>query len=552
MALTAIRTARRLTGRLADSLAGCRTLASLAAPAEEVAASPPASLARGGQPLPHLHHALLEPGHLTPGIPASEYAARRARLMASLPPGALVVLGAGPRVSMSGVIPFGYRPASDLFYLTGLTQPGCVALLHGASYTLFVPDTDPGASVWDGAVLSVEDALSPGVGASGAAPLSSLGPALAAAAASASLVHTDDPAAWGGRPGPGGPPSLSHATGVAPVPSPLISALSPAAAALATAAASGRVRPLSPSIAALRVLKSPAEVALMARSAALATAGLRAAAAATAPGTPEWALAAEFEYVTRSGGAARPAYPPVVAAGADACTIHYARADKEVREGELVLMDAGCELWGYASDVTRTWPAGGTFPPAARDVYDAVEAVHGACLAACVPGATLRSLHAQAALALADAALQLGAVAPGPSPAAIVASRAHSAFYPHALGHFLGLDTHDVPGVGVDAPLEPGAALTVEPGLYFPPGFLMTPWSRSAAGGLRPGPNAAALGGLAVRIEDDIVVSPSGTRPRVLSDGFPTARSAVEALVGEAGAAAAHAAALAAGARVRR
>lgn len=562
------RTAVRLLARQVHG--DFRCLTSLAAPLADEAASSSATttidsgaprpatlpaLAQGGQPLPGAH-ALLAPGHLTPGIPAAEYAARRARLAASLPPGAVAVLGAGPRQAMSGVIPFPFRPASDLFYLTGLAQPGVVAVLQGDSYTLFVPDPDPGAAVWDGATVSAEEAVAC-FGASRAAPLSSLGPALAAALAAAPSIFTDDPAAWGGRPGPGAPPSLSHATGVAAAPSRLISASPPAAAALAGAASAGRVRPLSPAIAALRVLKSPAELALLARSAALATAGLRAAAAATAPGVPEWALAAEFEFCARSGGAARPAYPPVVASGPDACTIHYHRADKALggSGGELVLMDAGCELWGYASDVTRTWPVGGRFSPAAADVYDAVAAVHAACLAAVVPGTTLRSLHAAAALALADAALQLGAVAPGPSPAALVAARSHVSFYPHATGHFLGLDTHDTPGLGVDAPLEPGCVLTVEPGLYFPPGW----WgSGGGAGGsgrggaLKPGPHAAALAGLAVRIEDDVAVRGGGLGPDVLSAGFPTARGAVEALVGEAGAAGAAAAAAAAGARSRR
>ena len=547
----ALRTARRALARhqalrgltsLADSL-GEEGASSSNAAALSPTSSTSASLAKGGQALPGLH-ALLAPGDLTPGIPAREYARRREALLAALPPGAVALLAAPPRLSMSGVIPFPYRPASDLFYLSGLTQPGVVALLSASSYTLFVPDPDAGAAVWDGATLSVSEAVDC-FGASTAAPLSSLGPALSAAVASASLIFTDDPAAWSGRAAPGGPPSLSHATGVALVPSRLISACPPAAAALSAAASAGRVRPLSPAIAALRVVKSPAELALLRHSAALATAGLRAAAAATGPGVPEWVLAAEFEATTRSAGAARPAYPPVVASGPDACTIHYSRADKRLEKGGLLLMDAGCEWHGAASDVTRTWPVDGAFSAAAGDLYDAVAAVHASCIASVVPGASLRSLHASAALALADAALQLGAVAPGPSPAALVASRAHSLFYPHATGHFLGLDTHDTPAVGVDGPLEAGCVLTVEPGLYFPP----EGWWGS---GVRPGPNAAALAGLTVRIEDDVAVRGAGQGPEVLSHGFPVGRKEVERLVGEAGAVAADAAAVAAGARLRR
>lgn len=134
--------------------------------------------------------------------------------------------------------------------------------------------------------------------------------------------------------------------------------------------------------------------------------------------------------------------------------------------GALLLMDAGCELHGYASDVSRTWPVGGAFSPAQRDVYSAVLASHAACLAAARPGATLRRLHAMSVRAASEALLALGVLPGGPGAVeAVVASGSYRPFYLHSLGHWLGLDTHDTASVSHDTPLAPGVVITIEPGL---------------------------------------------------------------------------------------
>ena len=322
---------------------------------------------------------------------------------------------------------------------------------------------------------------------------------------------------------------------------------------MASAASASKVQPLRPHTHTLRWVKSDAEIALMRRSAQMSAAGMRAAMAASnltrrssrggagaagggagaAAAVSERALAAAFEAEVKSLGADRLAYPPVVAGGARACTIHYSRNDRRLRAGEWLLVDAGCELWGYASDVSRAWPVvagshGADAPSAAArfssgphaEVYHALLEVHSRCVAAAVPGNSLSEIHALSVSLLADAAAQLGgAEAKGPS-GAVPALRGLSAadiagrggrqgpltggsgpgcigIYPHAIGHWLGLDTHDAPlgaGSGAGAALVPNVVLTIEPGLYFPPDERR--WGR--------------LAGVGMRLEDDVAVRTRG------------------------------------------
>jgi len=201
----------------------------------------------------------------------------------------------------------------------------------------------------------------------------------------------------------------------------------------------------------------------------------------------------------------------VVASGADATTIHYGRNDKRLEPDTLLLMDAGCELWGYSSDVTRTWPVSGRFTPAQRRVYSHVLEAHKACVAACGPGATLRDVHALSTTLLADAMHDLGIRDHGGGR---LPPGGYRDFYPHSVGHYLGLDTHDVSLVPQDSPLKPGCVLTIEPGLYLP----------------RSPRVPEEFWGIGVRIEDDVVVDPSGAH--VLSAAAPVEVDAVEALVG--------------------
>lgn len=169
-------------------------------------------------------------------------------------------------------------------------------------------------------------------------------------------------------------------------------------------------------------------------------------------------------------------------------------------------MDAGCEYHGYASDVSRTWPVNGRFTSAQREVYEAVLDVHRQCLEASVEGGTLRELHYLSVRTLSEALRQFGLPQSGSS---------YRRFYPHNLGHWLGLDTHDVAHITNDRPLEPGVVLTVEPGIYIPD-------AEDIPKGLR---------GIGIRLEDDIVVTANGPAD-VLTKNVPLHPEDVEALVG--------------------
>jgi len=255
----------------------------------------------------------------------------------------------------------------------------------------------------------------------------------------------------------------------------------------------------------MRWLKSDHELAAMDRSARASALAMRKCIAVSHPDVSESTIQALFEYETRRMGVTRMAYPPVVAGGASGNIIHYSRNDKPVRDGELLTMDAGGELYGYASDITRAWPVSGRFTSAQLDVYEAIREVHQQCLEGCRAGNTLRALHGYSVTALCEALRQLGLPH---------SSSAYRRFYPHALGHWLGLDTHDTPLVTLDTPMEPGVVLTIEPGLYLPD-------SEDIPKGLR---------GIGIRLEDDVAVRDGD--PWVLSGDVPLRPEEVEALVG--------------------
>ena len=234
------------------------------------------------------------------------------------------------------------------------------------------------------------------------------------------------------------------------------------------------------------------------------------------PFAPEFGPLNLFRYLTfRTGGAGGPGYEPIVGSGANACVLHYVENTSVIGQGALVLVDAGAEFGLYNGDVTRTYPAGGRFTGAARDVYDIVEAARRAAVAAIRPGSPVADVHATATRVLVEGLVALGALKGRVDE--LIASEAHKPFYPHQTAHWLGLDVHD-PGDyargGVSRALEPGMVLTVEPGLYFRPAHEATP---------------ARFAGIGVRIEDDVAVTAGGCE--VLTRALPTASAEVEALV---------------------
>ena len=295
----------------------------------------------------------------------------------------------------------------------------------------------------------------------------------------------------------------------------------------------------------MRLRKGAEELALMRRAAHI-SAGAHARAmrfcgarfrAAPDGLVPEYEIEAELLHEFRRHGAQSPAYPAIVAAGANACILHYAAGSTELRAGELCLIDAGCELDGYASDITRTFPADGRFTPAQRELYDIVLAAQDAAAAATRPGVRQRDAHHAAVRVLAQGMLDTGLLDRNTAGdvEAVIESAAYRRYYMHGTGHWLGRDVHDVgdyvalgeepveqpDGLGgrtllrPSRPLEPGMVVTLEPGIY-----------------VRPGPGVPErYWNIGIRIEDDAVVTQSGCE--LISRGVPVAAAEIEKLMQE-------------------
>jgi Xaa-Pro aminopeptidase len=252
----------------------------------------------------------------------------------------------------------------------------------------------------------------------------------------------------------------------------------------------------------------------MRRAAAISAAAHRRAMLAARPGRREYEIEAELLHEFRVSGAQFPAYSPIVAGGANACVLHYVQNDAQLDEGALLLIDAGCELEGYAADITRTFPVNGRFSGAQREVYEVVLAAQRAALDQVRAGSAFNAPHDAAVRVLAQGMLDLKLLAGSLDEA--LEKETYKRFYMHRTGHWLGLDVHDAGDykrAGAWRTLEPGMTLTVEPGLYV-----------RAAHDV-----PERLRGIGVRIEDDVLVTAPGCE--VLTAAAPKAIAEIEALI---------------------
>jgi Xaa-Pro aminopeptidase len=392
-----------------------------------------------------------------------------------------------------------YHPDRELYYLTGATEPGTVAVLSGgaeAGLTFFVAERDPEVELWSGVRLGVNGA-SERFGPDACLPLSELGQRLPELLAASDRI-------WF---------RLGRGDAIERI---VVEALARARAKGARLGTGPRaVEDPGEILDELRVVKDGWEIEILRKAAGLTVEGHRAAAAAIAPGAGEWTIEAAADAAFRAGGGGGPAFETIVGSGRNACVLHYVANRDVVGKDQLVLVDAGSEYGLYHGDVTRTYPATGRFTGPQRDVHQVVEAALKAAVAAVAPGVTIGAVHDAATRVLAQGLADLGVLAG--SVDEIVEGEKHKPFYPHNTSHWLGLDVHD-PGDyakgGVSRVLEPGMVFTVEPGLYFRP-------DHEGSGG---------LAGIGVRIEDDVVVTPGGCE--VLTDGLPTDADGVAALVG--------------------
>ncbi len=267
----------------------------------------------------------------------------------------------------------------------------------------------------------------------------------------------------------------------------------------------------------MRLIKDASELATMRRAAAISAAAHCRAMAATRPGRHEYEIEAELLHAFRSAGSQAPAYPSIVASGPNACVLHYVGNERRMADGDLLLIDAGCELDGYASDITRTFPVGGRFNGPQRDVYEIVLAAQHAAREAVKPGAHWNEPHEAAVKVIAQGLIDLKLLRG--SLEHVLEAGEYRRFYMHRTGHWLGRDVHDAGEYKLQGewrPLEAGMVLTVEPGCY-----------------IRPAEGVPeAFWNFGVRIEDDAVVTATGCE--FITDGAPRTVDAIEALMREA------------------
>jgi Xaa-Pro aminopeptidase len=414
-------------------------------------------------------------------LPRSAYAARRAAILDRLPPGGAMLLPTNPERLRAGDSHFPFRPGSDFYYATGFPEPEAWALLKkdgvDAGFTLLVLPKDPEREVWTGIRFGTEGSKEQ-FGADHAAGVDSLEPELTRLLEDVGTLYF----AFGRHPE------------VEPTLQRVLNALRLGRKARKGPTAlvdSGEI--LTP----LRLHKSPDELALMRHGAAITDEAHREAMRQARPGMHEYEIQALIEYTFRRRGAWGWAYPSIVGGGANACVLHYVQNDGRFGETDLMLIDAGAEVDGYATDVTRTSPVSGRFTGPQRDLYQLVLSVQEAAVASTRPGHTIDAMHDDVVRGLTTGLIDLGLLSGGVDEA--IESGAFKRYYMHRTSHWLGLDVHDVGRYllddGAGLPLAPGMVLTVEPGLYVAPGDEQAP---------------EAFRGIGIRIEDDVLVTDDG------------------------------------------
>jgi Xaa-Pro aminopeptidase len=438
-------------------------------------------------------------------LPFDVHAARRTQYLSRLheasvasrsPHAALLFGGHPPR--RNGDTEYRYRPCSDLHYLTGWEDPEVVALFRpGAEhpFVLFVQPKDPAREVWTGVRPGVPGALA--AGADLAYPVGELDARLGELLQGYGVLHVrlGEDAARDAR---------------------VFRASSGSARA---AARNGLEVPhtyVDPRrlLGEMRLVKSDEEIALLRTASMITCEAHRNAMRVGSPGAWEYEVESAVDHTFRRHGGNGPGYTTIVGGGANACILHYVTNREALRDGDLCLVDAGCEYHYYTADVTRTWPVNGRFSPAQRAVYEIVLAAQEAAIDRARVGVPYREMHDAAVRVLTQGLVDLGILDGRVDE--LIAAEAYKAYYMHGTGHWLGMDVHDAGAYWLgfqSRALAPGMVLTVEPGLYLPPDDPRVP---------------EPYRGIGIRIEDDVLVTTSG--PDVLTADCPKSVEDLEAI----------------------
>ncbi|KIJ19786.1 hypothetical protein PAXINDRAFT_107213, partial [Paxillus involutus ATCC 200175] len=413
-----------------------------------------------GQPVFQSHPHLLKPHELTPGIPVEEFERRRKELMDSLPSNSVVVSVAAPIKFMSGNIFYKFRQASDFWYLTGFQEPDAAVILEktstsrGYKMTLFSSGKDSDKEKWEGARTSFNDALSI-FKADDAMSIEGFPSQLKSLVSLYSNIYIDIPGSTSRR-SPRTAKSLLRY---------LSSPVQPKSdyESVVESLSSSRRHPLAPLVAKLRTFKSEREQQVMRAAADISGRAHAKTMRFTRPGISESTIAAHFEYLCSLAGSQRLAYVPVVASGPNALIIHYTSNNQMVQDDEMILMDAGCEYNGYASDITRTFPASGVFTEPQKDLYTAVLNAQKVLISLCTESAqlNLHELHRKSCDLLRRELNQIGFK--------LHTGDLERVLYPHFLSHPIGIDLHESAHLDRGEHLKARMVITVEPGIYVPP-----------------------------------------------------------------------------------
>ena len=430
----------------------------------------------------------------------AEYQRRRRALLKAIGPAGLAILPAADEVIRNRDVHYPFRQSSDFTYLTGFPEPAALAVFapgrKDGEFILFCRPRDPEREQWDGYRAGVEGATA-AYHADQAFALSELDERMPG------LIDGRD--------------RLLFPIGADPAfDARVLGWVNQVRANVRKGASPPETFVTIESLLhEQRLNKSPAELKLMRRAARISAAGHRRLMALCRPGLGESDLETAFLHHCAVQGARFQAYPPIVAGGAHACVLHYVENHARLKDGDLVLVDAGCELGGYASDITRTFPVNGRFSPPQRDLYELVLEAQRAAIAKARPGNRWIDPHAAALKVLTKGLIRLGVLTG--KPARLIKDEAYKPYYMHRTGHWLGMDVHDVGQYKLNGEwriLEPGMVLTVEPGLYMP------------ATDAVPEPYRL----IGIRIEDDVLITEDGNE--VLSAAAPKDPDEIEALMG--------------------
>lgn len=433
-------------------------------------------------------------------IPQKEFGRRRERLMDLMVPNSIAIVATGTEMTRSRDTHYPFRPDSDFYYLSGFAEPEAVlALIPDRSqgeYVLFVRDRDRSREIWDGLRAGPEGACRD-FGADDAFPISDIDDIL--------------PGLLEGR------ERVYYAMGVnAGFDRRLMGWVNNIRARARTGAIPpGEFVDLDHMLHDLRLIKTSAELKVMRAAGDISVRAHCRAMEICKPGLFEYQLQAEIEYEFARSGAHWPAYSSIVGSGANGCILHYIENSAKMQSGDLVLIDAGCELDFYAADITRTFPVNGKFSAEQRALYEVVLAAQLAAIDVTRAGRHWNEPHEAAVRVLTEGLVELGLLVGEPDE--LIANGAYTEFYMHRTGHWLGMDVHDVGDYKVDTEwrlLEPGMVMTVEPGLY------IAPDNTRVDGRWR---------GIGIRIEDDVAITADGIE--VLTGGVPKTVADIEQLM---------------------